>query len=491
METLLQQLTCGNALFLIIILGIGGSFQCGYHITGLSSPSPFIQRFINSSWYDRYKEPPLPQTVTMIWSLIVSMYAVGGLFGAVSVKFISGRLGRKKVVIANSFITIVASLFMLISKGANSFEMIIVARILLGFSGGLGTSIHLMYLGDISPRKIRGMVTLTSANFTSLGKLSAQLFGLSEMLGREDLWHIVLCLPGILSVFQVMVLPFLPEAPRYLFIEKGDNKACKKALQTLWGPGDYKQEMDEMLTEQAAIEAAPPKSTLQLLRDRSNRWQLITMFAINCCNGLSGMSVISVFSFDIFLKAGIPKDKIRYVTLGLGISEIITSISCGLLIEHTGRRPLLWGGYSVMSACWVLITITLNLKDSGYWVSYITVGLIILFIIFFSGGPAGATATINSELFIQSNRPAAFVLMGMQRWLLFALQGLIFPFLINALNSYCFVPFACVTLFGCLFTFVILPETKDKTLLEISELFKAITVCGKSFSEEKRAETKL
>lgn len=39
-------------------------------------------------------------------------------------------------------------------------------------------------------------------------------------------------------------------------------------------------------------------------------------------------SQINTFSFDIFLKAGIPRDKIRYVTLGLGVSEIITSISC-------------------------------------------------------------------------------------------------------------------------------------------------------------------
>lgn len=37
---------------------------------------------------------------------------------------------------------------------------------------------------------------------------------------------------------------------------------------------------------------------------------------------------ISTFSFDIFLNAGIPKDKIRYVTVGLGVSEIITSIFC-------------------------------------------------------------------------------------------------------------------------------------------------------------------
>lgn len=50
----------------------------------------------------------------------------------------------------------------------------------------------------------------------------------SEILGCEELWNVLLCLPAFFSVVLVVVLPFLPEAPRYLFIEKGDETACKK-----------------------------------------------------------------------------------------------------------------------------------------------------------------------------------------------------------------------------------------------------------------------
>ncbi|KAF7208229.1 transcript variant X1 [Nothobranchius furzeri] len=521
METLVQQLTKGTSLFLIITLGLGGSFQNGYHLTSPSSPSPYIQRFINSSWYDRYSEPPHPQTVTMIWSLVVSMYAVGGLFGAASVNFISRRLGRKKAIICSSLISIVGMVTMLTSKYANTFEMIIVARILYGYSSGLGGSIHLIYLGEISPRRIRGPVTLTYVIFLSLGKLSGQIFGLSEILGREDMWNVLLSVPACFSLAQVAVLPFLPEAPRYLFIEKRDDEACKKALQRLWGKGEYKQEMEEMLTEQLALEAAHLKSLLQLLKDRAARWQLITMSIIGYCNQLSGTLAISTFAFDVFLEVGIPKDDIRYATLGLGVSEILTSIFCGFLIELTGRRPLLWRGYAVTAACWILVTITLNLKDLGPWIPYVTATLIFLFQVSFRGGPgmsftvctcernfsslssetvifhpflvfAGAVAsTLRSELFVQSDRLAAFVLMGLQCWFLIALLGLVFPFIINSLGSYCFVLFGCVCLLGSLYTFFLLPETKGKTLLEISEEFKAITVCGKSFSEEKKVETRL
>ncbi|XP_056157709.1 solute carrier family 2 member 9, like 1 [Lampris incognitus] len=491
MEILSSHMTRGNALFFVVILGLGGSFQNGFHITGISSPSPFIQGFINRSLYERYKTPPSPQTVTLIWSAIVSLFAIGGLLGALSVKIVAGRFGRKKAMMGNNFISILAAAIMLTSKSADSFEMIVIARFLYGFTAALGTSIHTIYLGESSPKNLRGMVILTSGIFLSVGKLSGQFFGLSEILGGEELWNILLCIPTCLSVVQLLTLPFFPEAPRYSLIEKDDPEACKKALQILWGQGDYKGEIDDMLAEQKAMKGVQSKSPLDLLRDRSVRWQLIVMVVIIFCSQFSGISAISVFSFDIFLRAGIPREKIRYVTLGVGACEVLTYISCGLLIDRVGRRPLLWAGFSAMSTIMVLITITLNLRDSNNWVPYVTVSLIILFIIFYGGGPAGATSSLSHEIFIQSNRAAAFVLLGTQRWLGFALLGLIFPFLIDALKSYCFVLFACMSLLGSLYTFFMVPETKEKTLMEISEEFEAITICGKSFSKDKTMETKL
>ncbi|XP_008291156.1 solute carrier family 2, facilitated glucose transporter member 9-like [Stegastes partitus] len=119
-----------------------------------------------------------------------------------------------------------------------------------------------------------------------------------------------------------------------------------------------------------------------------------------------------------------------------------------------------------------------------------TAGLIALVIVCFSGGPGAVTGTVNSEIFIQSDRPAAFVLVMMLRWFTAILLGLFFPFLITTLSSYTFILFACVCVLGSLYIFFVLPETKGKALLEISEEFKAITVCGKSFSEEQTTETK-
>lgn len=50
--------------------------------------------------------------------------------------------------------------------------------------------------------------------------------------------------------------------------------------------------MDEMLAEQTALERAPPKSALQLLKDKDIRWQLGSISVIVCCSVLSGISVV-------------------------------------------------------------------------------------------------------------------------------------------------------------------------------------------------------
>ena len=44
----------------------------------------------------------------------------------------------------------------------------------------------MMYLVEISPRKLRGVVSLTAVTFASLGKLSGRLFGLRYVYGDSS-----------------------------------------------------------------------------------------------------------------------------------------------------------------------------------------------------------------------------------------------------------------------------------------------------------------
>ncbi|KAL0181581.1 hypothetical protein M9458_023987, partial [Cirrhinus mrigala] len=56
----------------------------------------------------------------------------------------------------------------------------------------------------------------------------------------------------------------------------------------LWGPGDYKLEIQDMLAEQAVIGKEHNKSLLDLLREKHLRWQILSMVVINGCIQFSG-----------------------------------------------------------------------------------------------------------------------------------------------------------------------------------------------------------
>lgn len=60
----------------------------------VSLVSQFIKAFYNKTWIERYGEPIAAETVTLLWSITVSIFAIGGLLGALSVSSIIRVLGR-------------------------------------------------------------------------------------------------------------------------------------------------------------------------------------------------------------------------------------------------------------------------------------------------------------------------------------------------------------------------------------------------------------
>lgn len=51
---------------------------------------------------------------------------------------------------------------------------------------------------------------------------------LREMMGAEEMWPYLLAVSGIPAILQFVTLLFFPEAPRYLYIDKGDTEGTRK-----------------------------------------------------------------------------------------------------------------------------------------------------------------------------------------------------------------------------------------------------------------------
>ncbi|XP_075754057.1 solute carrier family 2, facilitated glucose transporter member 11-like isoform X2 [Pelodiscus sinensis] len=348
---------------MILVLGIGGSFPYGFHISVINYPSLHIRRFINETWIQRYGSPLRQETVMLLWTLIVSVYGIGGFLGSAYCGYLSTKYRKKKCQIVTNLIMLVAALFMGFSKMVKSFEMILIGRFLYGIGTGFSLTIHPQYVGEISPKKLRGFSNSTVSVFLTLGKVSGQIIGLRELLGNESLWPLLLASTGLTALIQLILLPFFPDSPSYLLIQKDNEDAFMKAIKQLWGDRDHQAEIDDILKEKAAIKSTKSLRVLEVFKDQSLRWQLYVLVIVMTTLQLSGVNAIYFYSFEVFRTARFEEDLIPYLAVGVGVCECLSAVLCSCLIERFGRRMLLCGGYVLMIFVLALLTMTLSLQE--------------------------------------------------------------------------------------------------------------------------------
>ncbi|XP_028613900.1 solute carrier family 2, facilitated glucose transporter member 9 isoform X1 [Grammomys surdaster] len=470
-----QQRKTKNWSFSLVVAALvgafGSSFLYGYNLSVVNAPTPYIKAFYNETWGRRHGHPIDPDTLTLLWSVTVSIFAIGGLVGTLMVKMIGKFLGRKSTLLVNNGFAISAALLMACSLQAGTFEMLIVGRFIMGVDGGIALSALPMYLNEISPKEIRGSLGQVTAIFICVGVFSGQLLGLPELLGKESTWPYLFGVIIVPALVQLASLPFLPESPRYLLFEKHDEAGTMKAFQTFLGKEDVSQELEEALAESRVQRNLRLVSVFELLRAPFVRWQVITVIITMASYQLCGLNAIWFYTNSIFGKAGIPQDKIPYITLSTGGIETLAAIFSGLVIERLGRRPLLIGGFGLMALFFGTLTVTLTLQDRAPWIPYLSIVCILAIIASFCSGPGGIPFILTGEFFQQSERPAAFIIAGTVNWLSNFVVGLLFPFIQKSLNSYCFLVFATICTAGAIYFYFVLPETKNRTHAEISQAF--------------------
>ncbi|XP_011816227.1 PREDICTED: solute carrier family 2, facilitated glucose transporter member 11 isoform X2 [Colobus angolensis palliatus] len=458
----------GRILFLTICAaGIGGTFQFGYNLSIINAPTSHIQEFTNETWQARTGEPLSDHLVLLVWSIIVSLYPLGGLFGALLAGPLAITLGRKMSIIV--IIIIMLSGAGEIGQCRRGKSQLVADVPLLCIRPGVSMNIQPMYLGESAPKELRGAVAMSSAIFTALGIVMGQVVGLRELLGDPQAWPLLLASCLVPGALQLASLPLLPESPRYLLIDCGDTEACLAALQRLRGSGDLARELEELEEERAACQGCRARRPWELFQHRALRRQVTSLVVLGSAMELCGNDLMYAYASSVFQKAGVPEAKVQYAIIGTGSCELLMAIVSCVVVERMGRRVLLIGGYSLMT-CWgSIFTVALCLQSSFPWTLYLAVACIFASILSFGIGPAGVTGILATELFDQMARPAACMVCGALMWIMLFLVSLGFPFVMEALSHFLYVPFLGVCACGAIYTGLFLPETKGKTLQEISE----------------------
>ena len=74
-----------------------------------------------------------------------------------------------------------------------------------------------MYFSEIAPTRLRGAVVTAHQLGITMGILLAQVLTMPSLFGTEASWRHVFIVPVLCSLLELLVLPFCPESPAYLY----------------------------------------------------------------------------------------------------------------------------------------------------------------------------------------------------------------------------------------------------------------------------------
>uniref|UniRef100_A0A2K6UKI6 Major facilitator superfamily (MFS) profile domain-containing protein n=1 Tax=Saimiri boliviensis boliviensis TaxID=39432 RepID=A0A2K6UKI6_SAIBB len=136
---------------------------------------------------------------------------------------------RNSMLIVN-LLAVTGGCLMGLCKVAESVEMLILGRLVIGLFCGLCTGFVPMYIGEISPTALRGAFGTLNQLGIVVGILVAQIFGLEFILGSEALWPVLLGFTILPAILQSAALPFCPESPRFLLINRKEEENAKQVF---------------------------------------------------------------------------------------------------------------------------------------------------------------------------------------------------------------------------------------------------------------------
>lgn len=190
------------------------AFQVGFNTGVINVPAPMI----------RANLVPGDEVSNLQWSFIVSIFAIGGLFGS----YISGPLansyGRQHFVMGTNVLFVLGGLLELT---AFSVWMMVFGRFLIGVCSGGLTVIIPLYLGEISPAAMRGSVGVLYQLALVVGLMAGTV--LAKPLGGPVSWRLLLGVTVAIALLQglLIMMGLLTETPSWLHSKGDDDRASE------------------------------------------------------------------------------------------------------------------------------------------------------------------------------------------------------------------------------------------------------------------------
>jgi SP family galactose:H+ symporter-like MFS transporter len=442
-----------NKSLVIVIAAIAstGGLLFGFATGAISGAKPFFSDFwqLSPTWIG--------------WITTASL--IGAILGAAFSGRITDVLGRRVVILAAAAIFIVGSYW---TGKAGSPSSLFWGRLFIGLAIGITSYAIPMYIAEISPTKQRGALVSAFQLLITLGILLSYLSDLyfADESNMES-WRPMFMVGVYPALILLIGMFFLPETPRFL-IGKGKEDKGRKILSRLEEPE---------LVEPAI---AKMKEEISIAKEGGKPWKdifapwlrtaLLIGIGIMFVQQFVGINTVIYYSPEIFKNAGF-ESKVAQIaaSVSVGVVNVLFTIVSMAVIDKLGRRKLYLIGTSGIVASLILLSISFALQNTlGDSMKWVTVGLLLLYIIFFaiSLGPLGWL--IISEVYPLKVRGVAMSIGALSNWGFNAIVTFTFLPMISVLSaSGAFLGYAVIGVIGIIWGYYNIPETKGISLEEI------------------------
>ncbi|KAI4597344.1 hypothetical protein KJ359_004450 [Pestalotiopsis sp. 9143b] len=368
-------------------------------------------------------------------------------------------------------------------------DVFLAGRFIAGLAIGATSMLSPQYLGENSPKSIRGSLT-TSYNLCIILALSLAFwtnYGVSLWKTSSNLqWKLALGIQIIPGGLMFLMMFFVIDTPRALITrgkrEQGLKNLCK--LRNLPTEHQYlKQEYMEVCAQvDAERELATGSNYWVVLKEiatvPSNRRRFFLASMLFLFHKFTGTDSLNYFAPEIFEMIGVQAGSLSLLTTGVyGLVKLATTIIyVAYIVDHVGRRKPLMVGAILQATAMLYIALYVkfaNPDSTGGTPAGGIVGIIWIYIYAFgwSFGWSVAPYVVAAEIFPARIRSFSMSFCFFINWIVDYGITKATPLMMTNLGWGTFLLYAVLTYIGFVFVYFCMPELKGRSIESMDDLF--------------------
>ncbi|MFS2223727.1 sugar porter family MFS transporter [Pantoea sp. B65] len=407
---------------------------------------------------------------------VVSSIFVGCILGSLAAGRLADKYGRKPVLL---LATLAFALSAVGSTFANSFTIFSAARIIAGLGIGLAGTVAPMYMGEISPARIRGKAS-GIFNLSLVGSQTTVFLvnyligrGMSEVWLVDEGWRWMMgaqFVPVLLMLFCTLILP---ESPQWCINNQRVDQGIRvlKKIYPALNPNEAEQIFS--VRKETGDSASGHGKLGYILRTPVLRYALIVGCSIAILQQFTGASIVMYYAPLILQTGEMSKDTVLFQTIFIGLLNAMGSFIAMNLFDRFGRLPVMKAGTVGSIVALLLLSWSMLNQQNGYLAIFSALIFMVTFAISWGAG----CWVLISEIFPPRIKGYAMGIAVSLMWIFNFLVTQFFPML-NEIPSlqqafhgaFSFWIFAALNLFCLFFLIRFVPETRGVALDDIEQL---------------------